>query len=71
MGVVNEEDVRAIVDNIFEIGRSLAELAIGIKFNFLVLLASIQDFSIAMSSSSMATAAVRSPKNGLGCKDFM
>jgi len=51
MAVVNEEDVRTIVDNIFEIGKSLAELAIGIKFSYLFLLASIQDFSIVMSSS--------------------
>lgn len=51
MAAVNEEDVRAAVDNIFEIGKSLAELAIGIKFSYLFLLASIQDFSIVMSSS--------------------
>ena len=51
MAAVNEEDVRAAVDNLFEKGKSLAELAIGIKFSYLFLLASIQDFSIVMSSS--------------------
>jgi hypothetical protein len=51
MAVVNEENDRTIVDNFFEIGKPLAELAIGINFCHLFLLASFQDFSIVMSSS--------------------
>jgi len=50
MTVVDEENGRTVIDDIFEIGKTLAELAIRIKFSYLFMLAAIQDFSIVMSS---------------------
>ena len=65
MRVVNEENVRTVFDNIFEMGNPLTELAIRIKLSHIFLLASIQDSSIAMNSWQPAIAVFSIAKTNL------
>ena len=65
MRVVNEENVRTIFDNIFEMRNPLTGLAIRIKLSHIFLVDFFQDSSIAMNSWQPAIAVFSIAKTNL------
>ena len=63
--VVNEKNVGTVVDNVFEMGNPLDELAIRIMLSHIFLWASIQDSSIAMNTWQLAIAVFSLAKTNL------
>ena len=65
MVVVDEENVRTVFDDLFEMRNPLTELATRIMLSHIFLWASIQDFSIAMNSWQLAIAVFSLTKKNL------
>jgi hypothetical protein len=63
--VVNEKNVGTVVDNVFEMGNPLSELAIRIMLSHIFLWASIQDSSIALNTWQLAIAVFSLAKTNL------